>query len=167
MREQMLKHFFLFFMIKSPSWGLIRMTIIALPSSLTKLVYFTMVEPCLGFALELTFSFLPYSTGSKSDNDGVDPSVGFAHVVNGAKKGPVPREGSGGSGGPIPATDAENLNWLVDSDLHSSFVRVKLVLQDITKIPRNHLRWVIAVQALGIHSIKLYKWTILKWLFWV
>ena len=81
-----------------------------------------------------------FSTGSKSDNDGVDPSVGFAHVVNGAKKGPVPREGSGGSGGPIPATDAENLNWLVDSDLHSSFVRVKLVLQDITKIPRNHLR---------------------------
>ena len=116
------------------------MTIIALPSSLTSLVCFTMDEACLGFALELTFSFFSYATGSKSDNDGVDPSVGFAHVVNGAKKGPVPREGSGGSGGPIPATDAENLNWLVDSDLHSSFVRVKLVLQDITKIPRNHLR---------------------------
>lgn len=79
--------------------------------------------------------------GSKSDSDNNDPAIGFAHVVNGAKKGFVPREGSGGSGGPIHATDAENLNWVVDSDLHSSFVRVKLVLQDISRIPRNHLRY--------------------------
>jgi len=67
---------------------------------------------------------------------------GFAHVVNGAKKG-VTREGSGGSsGGPVLATDAENVNWAVDLDLHSSFIRVKLILQDITRIPRNHLRLV-------------------------
>ena len=60
--------------------------------------------------------------------------------MNGAKKGYVAREGSGGSGGAIAATDADNLNWSLDSDLHSSFVRVKLVLQDIARIPRNHLR---------------------------
>ena len=72
-------------------------------------------------------------TGSRSDTESNDPTIGFAHVVNGAKKGFVAREGSGGSGGPIHATDAENLNWVVDSDLHSSFVRVKLVLQDITR----------------------------------
>jgi hypothetical protein len=79
-------------------------------------------------------------TGSRQDSSEGNENKGFAHVVNGAKKGVVAREGSGGSGGAIPATDADNLNWSLDSDLHSSFVRVKLVLQDITRIPRNHLR---------------------------
>ncbi len=61
-------------------------------------------------------------------------------MVNGARRG-VHKDGSGGSGnGPALSTDAENMNWAVDLDLHSSFIRVKLMLQDIQRIPRNHLR---------------------------
>ena len=46
------------FRIEAPSTGLYLTKNIALPSSPTLLVYFTMEEPSDGFEHELTFSFL-------------------------------------------------------------------------------------------------------------
>ncbi len=50
-----------------------------------------MIVKGLRKSMRLTIFF----EGSRSDNDSNDPTKGFAHVVNGAKKGFVPREGSG------------------------------------------------------------------------
>ena len=36
--------------------------------------------------------------------------------------------------------DAENRNWTLESDLHSVSLRFSLSFEDVSKIPRNHLR---------------------------
>ena len=41
---------------------------------------------------------------------------------------------------PINGEDIENGLWQMECDLNSSFLRFSMVYQDVTKIPRNHLR---------------------------
>jgi hypothetical protein len=41
----------------------------------------------------------------------------------------------------VGGSDADNGNWSVEGDLHSSFLRSSIFYQDINKIPRNHLRY--------------------------
>jgi|FrelakmetLWP11LW_1041352.scaffolds.fasta_scaffold134372_1 hypothetical protein len=48
-----------------------------------------------GLLKSMRLTIFLFFEGSRSDNDSNDPTKGFAHVVNGAKKGFVPREGSG------------------------------------------------------------------------
>ena len=47
---------------------------------------------------------------------------------------------AGGNGSCMQNHDFEGNPWTLESDLHSSFLRFSLVFDNISKIPRNHLR---------------------------
>ena len=54
--------------------------------------------------------------------------------------------GSSSSSAPVHGVDSEVCNWALEADMHSSFLRFSLVFMDVTKIPRNHLRWALLMR---------------------
>lgn len=85
----------------------------------------------------------PVASESNQNNIEDDPFALRMDRISSNKKKLLTREKSislminnNGVGG----IDSDNNNWQVECDLHSSFLRCSMYFQDVSKIPRNHLR---------------------------